>query len=226
MFSKIGQTFWDNTVQTLRTVASDVLKTLPSAGWRHHRKPVWCWNQKSKFLPATALRWKLRLTVCRVVVADSRHIAHPSCTEKRGSGRDCSAAGEHVIRQGLTCSVVLCFHFVQKGPSLGFWLLCTDSHPTQATWWRGEGGGFHWSKLLYQQPRWPQWWTVGRQGTTGSSSSHLHNPRDVFFPRVRPIHKAIVLLFSFFIQKVWWGFYSICCYILNLVLAQNGQISD
>lgn len=127
------QTFWDKTVQTFRTVASGVLKTLPTAGRRHHRKPAWCRNQKSKFLPATALRQKFRLTVCRVVVADSRHIAHPGCTQKKGSRRDCSAAGEHVTLHGFSCSVVLCFHFVQKGPSLGFWLLYTDSHPTQAT---------------------------------------------------------------------------------------------
>lgn len=84
----------------------------------------------SGLLPATALRCTLRLTVCWVVVADSRHAARPGCTEKKGSRRDGGAADGHVTLHGPRLfSHVLCFQFVQKGPSLDFWLLSTDKSP-------------------------------------------------------------------------------------------------
>lgn len=44
-------------------------------------------NQKSKLQPATALRWKFRLTVFRSVVAETS-------TKKKGSKRECTAADD------------------------------------------------------------------------------------------------------------------------------------
>lgn len=108
------------------------------------------------------------------------------------------------------CVHVLCFHFAQKkkSPSSSFWLLYTDSHPTQVTW-RG-GGGFHWSKLWYQQPLWPPVmnYRAGEEQQDPPNRTHLHNPRDgplqrLFLQELDQHMEPTMLLFSFFVQGLW-----------------------
>lgn len=117
----------------------------------------WCGVETrslSRCLPRLCGRSSTRLSVQGCY---GRHIAHPGCTEKKGSRRDRSAAGEHVTPHGLACSVVclyvLCFHFEQKGPSrllaVVHWQSPHTGHMT-----KGGGGAFHWSKLWYQRPLW------------------------------------------------------------------------
>lgn len=149
MLEKSGQTFWDKIMWTFKSVASGVLKSLPTAGWRYHRKPGWCRNQN--LLPAYALQFKFRLTVCRVVVADSRQIAHPGCAEKKGSGRwTCDTAWVHLFRWVYMCCV---FMLYKKRPIARLLAVVHWRSPQKGHMMR-DIGGFHWRKLQYQQPLW------------------------------------------------------------------------
>lgn len=138
------------------TVVSIVFKRLPTAGRRRHRKLVWCWNQKSMFLPrlcgassdwqSAGLLWLGGDTSLTMAVLRKREV---------GGIAQCSRFPCDTLSLWVhLCVHLLCFSFFGF---FGFWLCC----PLTVTphWSHDDGGGvdggFHWSKLWYQQPFWP-----------------------------------------------------------------------